>query len=62
MFTIIQLLTSILILLSLFLLINIPVAMAERTLWEKYNKKYIRLSQLWFAIVGITGLAVSLTR
>jgi len=59
---IIQVLTSLLVLLSLFLIISIPVAMAVRTKWEESSSKYIRLSQLWLALVGATGLVASLGR
>jgi len=58
----IQILTTLLILLSLFLIISIPVAMAVRTQWEESSGKYIRLSQLWLALVGATGLVVSLAK
>lgn len=60
MILIIQILTAVLILLSLYLIISVPIAMAIRTQWEEYSSKYIRLSQFWLALVGATGLAASL--
>lgn len=62
MIVITQILTSLLILLSLFLIISIPISMAVRTKWEKFGSKYIRLSQLWLALVGATGIVASLSR
>lgn len=59
---IVQILTLLLIFLSLFLIISIPLAMAVKTEWEKSSSKYIRLSQLWLALVGATGLVASLAR
>jgi photosystem II core protein PsbZ len=59
---IIQILTSILILLSLFLVIAIPVALAQKTEWEQSSGKYLRLSQLWLALVGATGIVASLAK
>jgi len=62
MIIVIQILTGALILLSMFLLISVPVAMAEKTEWEQSGGKYIRLSQLWLALVGATGLVASISR
>lgn len=59
---IIEVLTFLLILLSLFLVISVPVAMADGTEWEQSNTKYIRLSQLWLILVGATGFVASLAR
>ena len=59
---IIQILTGALIVFSIFLIIKIPVAMAVRTKWEQSSSKYIRLSQLWLALVGATGLVASIGR
>jgi photosystem II core protein PsbZ len=58
--TITELLTTVLVLLSLFLIVSIPVAMAGRTEWEQSSGKYIKLSQLWLTLVGATGLVSSL--
>lgn len=44
----------------MFLLVAVPVAMAEKTEWEQSGGKFLRLSQLWLALVGATGLVASL--
>jgi len=54
-----ELLTTVLVLLSLFLIVSIPVALAGRTEWEQSSGKYIKLSQLWLTLVGATGLVAS---
>jgi photosystem II core protein PsbZ len=53
----IQILVSFLILLSLILAINVPVALATPGEWETSKNNIFNLAKFWITLVLLTGLS-----
>jgi photosystem II PsbZ protein len=53
----IQILVSFLVLLSFFLIINIPVALATPNEWETSKNNIFNLAKFWITLVLLTAFA-----
>lgn len=55
----IQILVSLLVLISFILIINIPIALATPGEWEMSKNKMYNIAKLWGTLVLLTGFAQS---
>nr|YP_010443701.1 photosystem II protein Z [Merotricha bacillata]UTE94588.1 photosystem II protein Z [Merotricha bacillata] len=53
----IQILVSLLVLLSFILIVNIPIALGTPSEWETSKKNIFNLAKFWISLVFITGFA-----